>query len=68
MKESYSTFMTVQVEYRTDALQACGAAFKGDKVQQLLICGGQEGSETHSPVARKVQPVNSVTPDTQFDR
>ena len=48
--------MIVQVERRTDALRELGAAFKGDKVQQLLmVAAGRQGQ---SPVVRKVQRVN----------
>ena len=56
MEESCSTFMVVQVECRTDALQKFGAAFKGDKVQQLLMLAA--GRQGQSPVGRKVQPAN----------
>ena len=48
--------MVVQVECRTDALQECGAAFKGDKVQQLLMLAA--GRQGQSPVGRKVQAAN----------
>ena len=55
-EESCSTFMIVQVERRTDALRELCAAFKGDKVQQLLmVAAGRQGQ---SPVVRKVQRVN----------
>ena len=48
--------MIVQVECRTDAPKACGAAFKGDKVQQLLMLAA--GRQGQSPVGRKVQAAN----------
>ena len=48
--------MIVQVERRTDALRELGAAFKGDKVQQLLMLAA--GRQGQSPVGRKVQPAN----------
>ena len=51
MEESCSTFMVVQVECRTDALQECAAAFKGDKVQQLQIYGWL--SSTHADVKQE---------------
>ena len=51
MEESCSTFMVVQVKCRTDALQECAAAFKGDKVQQLQIYGLP--SSTHADVKQE---------------
>ena len=58
--EICSTFMVVQLDHRTGALQKFAAAFKGDKVQQLLMQLRQEDSGGQSSVGRKVQPVRDI--------